>query len=151
MNIKSMVRYNFPQCNIADSERHDKQMAHNPNGSETKSTLACFTKRAKCMTLSVLETSLPMQRSHDTLTLDIYAQNWCAEQNVIRGYMAPNRDEPMTQSSTQIGVIPGATWPQAICSQAISPFGHSAMSNNSSLLPLCQRSHITTRVGRTSM
>ena len=42
-------------------------MAHNPNGSETKSTLACFIKPAKCMTLSVLETSLPMQRSHDTL------------------------------------------------------------------------------------
>ena len=38
----------------------------------TKSTLTCFTKRAKCITLSVLETSLPMQRSHDTLVLDIF-------------------------------------------------------------------------------
>ena len=28
--------------------------------------------------------------------------------------MVPNRDEPMTQSSTQSGVTPGATWPQAI-------------------------------------
>ena len=29
------------------------------------------------MTLSVLETSLPRLRSHDTLALDISAQNWC--------------------------------------------------------------------------
>ena len=28
--------------------------------------------------------------------------------------MVPNRDEPMTQSSTQSGVTPGAIWPQAI-------------------------------------
>ena len=48
-----------------------EQMAHNPNRSETKSTHACFTKRANCMTLSVLETSLPMQRSHDTLAFGI--------------------------------------------------------------------------------
>ena len=41
--------------------------------SETESTLGCFTNRAKCMTLSVLETSLPMQRSHDTLALGISA------------------------------------------------------------------------------
>ena len=52
-------------------------MAHNPNRSETKSTHACFTKRAKCMTLSVLETSLPMQRSHDTLAFGIWTKNWC--------------------------------------------------------------------------
>ena len=57
------------------SGRHNKQI-----GRETKSTLACFTKDAKCMTLSILETSLPMQRSHDTLALDISAQNWCAKQ-----------------------------------------------------------------------
>ena len=36
-------------------------------GSEAKSTLACFTKRTKCMILSILETSLPRQKSHDTL------------------------------------------------------------------------------------
>ena len=35
----------------------------------------------KCMTLSVLETSLPMQRSHDTLASSIWAKNWCAEHN----------------------------------------------------------------------
>ena len=29
------------------------------------------------MTLSVLETSLPMQRSHDTLASGISAKNWC--------------------------------------------------------------------------
>ena len=40
----------------------------------------------KCMALSVLETSLPMQRSHKTLALDISAQNWCAEQNITGGY-----------------------------------------------------------------
>ena len=28
--------------------------------------------------------------------------------------MVPNRDEPMTQSSTQSGVTPGVTWPQTI-------------------------------------
>ena len=39
--------------------------------SETESTLGCFTNRAKCMTLSVLETSLPMQRSHDTLAASL--------------------------------------------------------------------------------
>ena len=41
--------------------------------------LACSTKRAKCMTLSVLETSLPMQRSHDTLAFGIWTKNWCLE------------------------------------------------------------------------
>ena len=46
---------------------------HSPNRSETKSTHACFTKCAKCMTLSVLDASLPIQRSHDTLALDISA------------------------------------------------------------------------------
>ena len=57
----------------------NKQMAHNQvyngqiNRSETKSTLVCFTKHAKCMTLSGLEISLPRQRSHDTLALDISA------------------------------------------------------------------------------
>ena len=35
----------------------------------------------KCMTLSVLETSLPMQRSHDTLASSIWAKNWCAKRN----------------------------------------------------------------------
>ena len=44
------------------------------------STLACFTKRAKCMTLSVLETSLP---SHDTLALDISALNLCLEASLV--------------------------------------------------------------------
>ena len=29
------------------------------------------------MTLSVLETSLPMQRSHDTLAFGIWTKNWC--------------------------------------------------------------------------
>ena len=42
-----------------------------------KSTFACFTKHAKCMTLSILETSLPRQRSHDTLASGISAKNWC--------------------------------------------------------------------------
>ena len=50
-----------------------EQRAQNSNRSESKSTHACFTKHAKFMTLSVLETSLPMQRSHDTLALDISA------------------------------------------------------------------------------
>ena len=36
------------------------------------------------MTLSVLETSLPMQRSHDTLALDISAKNWCLGVDHIR-------------------------------------------------------------------
>ena len=56
---------------IVNVSPKNKQTAHNPNRSETKSTHACFTKRAKCMTLSVLETSLPMQRSHDTLAFGI--------------------------------------------------------------------------------
>ena len=51
-----------------NSENHNKQI-----GCETKSALACFTKCAKGMTLSVLETNLSMQRSHDTLALDISA------------------------------------------------------------------------------
>ena len=33
----------------------------------------CFTKCAKCMTLSALETSFPMQRSDHTLASDISA------------------------------------------------------------------------------
>ena len=37
------------------------------------STLTCFTKCTKCMTLSALEISFPMQRSHDTLVSDISA------------------------------------------------------------------------------
>ena len=54
----------------------NKQMAYNQVynrqiGHETKSTLDCFTKHAKRKTLSVLETSLPMQRSHDTLAFCI--------------------------------------------------------------------------------
>ena len=49
------------------------QTAHNLNRSETKSAHACFTQHAKYMTLSVLETSLPMQRIHETLALDISA------------------------------------------------------------------------------
>ena len=47
----------------------DTQNVRNLEYLSPKSTLACFTKVAKCMTLSVLETSLPMQRSHDTLAL----------------------------------------------------------------------------------
>ena len=35
----------------------------------------CMCKR---LTLSVLETSLPMQRSHNTLVTDICSNNWCA-------------------------------------------------------------------------
>ena len=50
-------------------------------------THACFMKCAKSMTLFVLETSLPMQRSHDTLAPDISAHSWCAKQNVTRGYI----------------------------------------------------------------
>ena len=37
----------------------------------------CLTKCAKWMTLSVLETSIPMQRNHDILASDISAYNWC--------------------------------------------------------------------------
>ena len=42
-----------------------------------QATLACFTKRAKCMTLSILETSLPRQRSHASLAFSIKAKNRC--------------------------------------------------------------------------
>ena len=38
-----------------------------------QSTLTCFTKCAKCMTLSVSETSITMQRSHGILASDIFA------------------------------------------------------------------------------
>ena len=55
-----------------DSERHNKQLT-TQIGLRPSQHLLVFTKHAKCMTLSVLETSLPMQRSHDTLTLDISA------------------------------------------------------------------------------
>ena len=33
------------------------------------------------MILSILETSLPRQRSHDTLASGIWAKNWCAKRN----------------------------------------------------------------------
>ena len=49
----------------------------------TKSSLACITKHAKCMTLSVLDTSLPMQQSYDTLALDISALNWCLKASLV--------------------------------------------------------------------
>ena len=35
------------------------------------------------MTLSVLETSLPMQRSHDTLAFGIWTKNWCLEASLV--------------------------------------------------------------------
>ena len=38
-----------------------------------QSTFTCFTKCAKCMTLSVLETSIPMHRIHHTLASNISA------------------------------------------------------------------------------
>ena len=38
---------------------------------ENKVNTYLFAKCARCMKLSVLETSLPMQRSHDTLVSDI--------------------------------------------------------------------------------
>ena len=53
-------------------------------GHKTPSTLAYFTKHTKCMTLSVLETSLPMQRSHDILAIlafGIWSKNWGLEVN----------------------------------------------------------------------
>ena len=45
--------------------------------------------------------------------------------------MVPNRDESMTQSSTQSGVTPGATWPQAIL-----------FSGNFSIWPLCHEQQL---------
>ena len=35
----------------------------------------------KCITLSILETSLPRQRSHDSLASSICTQNWCVKHN----------------------------------------------------------------------
>ena len=52
--------------------------------------------------------------------------------------MAPNRDQPMTQSSTQSGVTPGATWPQAILFSgnfAIWPLPHEQQLCPSATLP----------------
>ena len=44
-----------------------------------------FTKcGARCMTLSVLETSLPMYRSYDTLASDISAPNWCLNKIFVK-------------------------------------------------------------------
>ena len=56
-----------------------KISAWDKKGCSTQSTLPCFTKHAKCMTLSVLETSLSLKRSHDTLASGISAKNWCLE------------------------------------------------------------------------
>ena len=42
-------------------------------GHKIQSTLTCFTKGAKCMTLSVLENGIPMQRSHDIIASNISA------------------------------------------------------------------------------
>ena len=77
------------------------------------------------MTLSVLETSLPMQRSHDTLASSIWAKNWFQNVTGTTGYMAPNWDEPT-----------GATSPQAIL-----------FSGNFTIRPLCherQLHHLAT-------
>ena len=51
------------------------------SGHETKLTLACFTKHAKYMTLSILETSLPKLSNHDMRNhaSGISSQNWCLE------------------------------------------------------------------------
>ena len=47
------------------------QVCNRQIGPEAKSILACFTMHAKYMALSVLDTSLPMQRSHDTIAFGI--------------------------------------------------------------------------------
>ena len=44
--------------------------------SETESKLGCFTNHAKCMTLSVVETSLAMQGNHDTLASGVLKHHW---------------------------------------------------------------------------
>ena len=53
---------------------------------ETKSTIACVTKHAKCMTLSILEAILPRQRSHDTLAFSTWAKNWCVVAFLVCNY-----------------------------------------------------------------
>ena len=63
---------NDAPCKLHRQIGHD-QVCNRPIGCENPVALACSTKRAKCMTLSVLETSLPMQRSHGTLALGISA------------------------------------------------------------------------------
>ena len=54
----------IPQNRLAHHEVFNRQIGQKPS-----QHLLSFAKHAKSMTLSVLETSLPMQRSHDTLAL----------------------------------------------------------------------------------
>ena len=70
----------YVACNGDDGYVHDAQCVIY-NGPDTdyqgnevrkiKSTFVCFTKHAKCMTLFVLETSLPRQRSNNILSFGI--------------------------------------------------------------------------------
>ena len=98
---------------------------------------------ARCMTLSVLETSLPVQRSHDTVcfwlfskklvswivTLQVVTHPWKNDQGLLR---------PKYDAST-LGCEPmGAISPQAtLSSQATSHFSHSVMRDNFTPWSLC--------------
>ena len=52
------------------------------------------------MTLSVLETSLPMQRSHDTLAFGIWTKNWCLESIWMQNASLVNRVRELTSAVT---------------------------------------------------
>ena len=49
-----------------------------------------------------------MQRSHDSLALDISAYNWCAEQNVTRGYNYTK--ELWVKDTEKLSVLFHDTW-----------------------------------------
>ena len=61
LNHKFHGTINDPVCVLPGNEQ---DLGH-------ENLVKTFTKCARCMTLSTLETSLPMYRSHDTLVLDI--------------------------------------------------------------------------------
>ena len=85
---------------------------------------ACAISAWHCL---FLETSLPMQRSHDTLASGIWAKNWCAKRNRYNWL-----------HGAQLGWTHRSNFALGhSVLMATSPFGHSAMRNNFAIWPLC--------------
>ena len=102
---------------------------------------------ARCMTLSVLETSLPMQRSRDALSFWHFSPklvSWGVTTQTVT-HLRKNNWGPLRSkydASTLECEPSGVTSPQAtLSSQAISPFGHSAMRDTFALGHSGHRSH----------
>ena len=91
------------------------------------------------MTLSVLETSLPMQRSHDTLSFWHFSQKLVSWSITVQAVTHPwkNVQGPLRSkydASTLRCEPSGATSPQGtLSSQANLPFSYSAMRDNFAL------------------